>query len=1820
MRHWRDELLNLTRRDRVLYYRPTKTASLIVEAPSAGEVVDRLRARRSTGWRFLIPPDPDEDKDGEVQTPLGELRETDEILTQKKEPKQLAGALRTLDRRTTQEFMDKGIWVLYLAVGFLNWTDPDTKDGVRSPIVLIPVSLAHASPRDPMRLVLADEDPVLNPALAVRMESDFGITFPNLPDLEDLDLGGFFNSISEVVGSRGWFITKEMAIDIFSFHKEAMYRDLKDNEEEIISNEIIRALALGENSDVDLTFELPSEADLDRLHPPESLATIRDADASQTRCIVASRAGNSFVMDGPPGTGKSQTISNIIAQALIDGKTVLFVSEKIAALEVVKARLDEVGLGEYLLELHSHKSTRSEVAHALHRSLIRYPKPPEGMRSADITRLKARRAELSDYAAAMNEVRQPIGISLHTAIGRVAKVHDLPQAPLSSILPSAVDEQTYDRVLSLAGDLSRAWGPVARRGDFDWHGVSTHYASVGGKRTVIDRLEQAIESLRSLRTSSTAIAEELELWWNEAPGQAPQLVAVLEALKARREVPARWLTVADLANTFTRFEARRDEAGSHGEAVSVLEASAGSAWRHIDPGAFTNMADATDELGASAVSWSLEDETEAGKVHDSLRFAKAGGALLESLAVKASQLAASLGLRRDETTLERCRVLADLADMVGQSNAPEKEWLDPVALTKVRESAAVLNSLVGSYLKKGETLGKTFRPSVLDLDLRALKIRFDTLHTGLRKLGGAYRADKRLLAEHTYTGKVKKDTLAALPDAIEWKEIAGKLADAERDHSGRIGTHYYRGTDTRFEDVTEALQSAARATELARDLLIDRETFQSQIGRTDTWEPDVKALGSDLGEDLDRWNQLATGVLGDKADALRATKLADLTADLRASTKSLELAWSAASHAEETVGRTLTLGEVRELARLRQTIEQIERSITEGMGEDVETLGPEYKGLETDWTSLQEDLDWVGDLRQMLSGSVDQITAERLLSVEPDPVGLAAITKTWAEARDAVAGLFVGDREAVVAADLDASYQDAEELLVRLQNGTVDIDEWAAFLDASNQLAELGLADALRFAEAELVEARQVVLLLERATLETWIDWVLSEDERLAKSRSTDRDALVDEFRRLDHGIVEASASRVMSAVNGRRPETNLGPAGVIAREGMKKRRHMPVRDLLSQTKAVTQVIKPCFMMSPLSVSQFLTSDTRFDLVIFDEASQVRPSDAANSIYRGDQVIIAGDEKQLPPTDFFSKVTMDGDDDDYEEEQLEEFESVLKLAKGGRLESLPLTWHYRSQHESLITFSNYSFYEGGLITFPGALHEAEDVGVELFHVDGVYRRGGARDNVIEAEKVAERVLFHARKHPNLTLGVVAFSEAQASTIEYVLDQKRRSYPELDSFFTEDRLSGFFVKNLENVQGDERDLMIFSVGYGPDEVGKVTMNFGPLNKPGGWRRLNVAVTRARRRVEIVSSIHPDQFQPTSNSGPRHLQRYLDFARRGIAALALEIEDGERDAESVFEEEVIRVIRSWGYEARPQVGVANYRIDIGVIDPAQPGRYLLGVECDGAMYHSSSVARDRDRLRQEVLERLDWSIHRIWGTAWYRDRPGEEQRLREAIEMVGSSGRTRRRQTTQPSVELIEADFDVAPSWATPYKVHKPRIVTRLDMSDPAASQHIVRAIEEIVEVEAPVSSEVVFRRIWQAWGKGRSGSQLRAAYERALRSATRDSIRQDRRNFLWMREIDAVPVRGIGDLPESRRKVDQVPREELHEATLRLVRDAREVSWDDLTSAVAGLFGWARRGPDIAEALDKAVRALIRSGHIQRSGHVLRYVERPDQTLYDQPEG
>jgi len=479
-------------------------------------------------------------------------------------------------------------------------------------------------------------------------------------------------------------------------------------------------------------------------------------------------------------------------------------------------------------------------------------------------------------------------------------------------------------------------------------------------------------------------------------------------------------------------------------------------------------------------------------------------------------------------------------------------------------------------------------------------------------------------------------------------------------------------------------------------------------------------------------------------------------------------------------------------------------------------------------------------------------------------------------------------------------------------------------------------------------------------------------------------------FRELDDKVIRYNRLRLQSILIDNLPDLSMGSSGdvqkeILIREFRKKKRHLPIRKLLTNAGELIRDIKPCFMMSPLSVAQYL--DPRaikpFDVVIFDEASQVRPEDALGALLRGNSTVIMGDSRQLPPTSFFDKLAdVESEFDEESPDYLVEMESILDLCKTG-LPTKTLRWHYRSRHESLIAVSNREFYENKLMVYPSPMKESDNLGLKLVHLPHTrYDRGRSRTNREEAKAVANHVIEHFSQHPGKSLMVGTFSIAQQVAIQDEIEKIRDRHPEMEFFFTRTDGEHFAVKNLETIQGDERDVVFVSVGYGIDESGRLSSNFGPLNRDGGERRLNVLVTRAKEKCVVFSNFKAIDLDSskTNARGVKILQSFLHYAEHGNFPLTT---THLEDTESPFEDEVFEFLKSKGYTVHPQVGCAGFRIDFGIVDPKSPGKYVLGIECDGAMYHSSPVARDRDKIRQSILEGLGWNLYRIWSTDWYRN---------------------------------------------------------------------------------------------------------------------------------------------------------------------------------------------------------------------------------------------
>ena len=800
----------------------------------------------------------------------------------------------------------------------------------------------------------------------------------------------------------------------------------------------------------------------------------------------------------------------------------------------------------------------------------------------------------------------------------------------------------------------------------------------------------------------------------------------------------------------------------------------------------------------------------------------------------------------------------------------------------------------------------------------------------------------------------------------------------------------------------------------------------------------------------------------------------------------------------------------------------------------------------------------------------------------------------------------------------------SEELLSVLEAQHHRFADWLKWRATRAEAIRAGL-EPLVLALEQGADIADAATAFEQVYMAWWLRLAMDAEPTLRGFAHWQHDALISRFRELDDAMADLAAGEVMRRLGNDLPLRDAVPrnselGGLRHQLGL-QRPTKAIRTLIADMPTSFTKLAPCVLMSPLSVAQYLPAgQAQFDLVIFDEASQISTWDAIGAIARGRQAIIVGDPKQLPPSNFFGR----SDDGTEEGAELAEFEkdmpSILDEVAAAGIPTHRLNWHYRSRDEALIAFSNHFYYEGGLVTFPSP--NATGEAVRLHKVNGTYQRAKGSTNPDEARAIVSYIckrLTDWLKRPEddrPTLGVITFNAQQQGLILDLLDAERKANPDFEWFFSDDREEPLIVKNLENIQGDERDVMLFSITFGPDQAGKITMNFGAMNKDGGEKRLNVAVTRARAELHVFASITADQIDMTRTGarGVADLKAFLDFAGRGAVALAAQDTGSVGPADSPFEEAVREALTAKGWEVHSQIGVSGFRVDLGVRHPDHAGAWLAGVECDGARYHSSATARDRDRIRQAVLEGLGWSILRIWSTDWFRAPNATLQRVDARLSEILMADRALRAQAV-PEDQMPQVTEDAAPApesvievEAAPAPLDSPPAVPvkeaamqfaqgpapRTLEADPVATEgtatpdadrffedsytpQLLALMERIIASHGPMPEASLARRVSQLHGWQRTGGRIQARV--AALQGVFDTTVEGETRFLWVRGgvKDRVPFQGMSD-----RSLREISRSEIADLIDRNVDKLTTNEDPDLE--LARLAGISRLSKDAREYL------------------------------------
>lgn len=766
-----------------------------------------------------------------------------------------------------------------------------------------------------------------------------------------------------------------------------------------------------------------------------------------------------------------------------------------------------------------------------------------------------------------------------------------------------------------------------------------------------------------------------------------------------------------------------------------------------------------------------------------------------------------------------------------------------------------------------------------------------------------------------------------------------------------------------------------------------------------------------------------------------------------------------------------------------------------------------------------------------------------------------------------------------------------------------------------NRMESLGILSVFETYQADTLPTEQMKQFFRKSLYKTMICYILSKENALEVFNGKLFNYRIDRYRRLNAQFEELVRLELFARLAARIPwftqeAVQNSEVGILQKNIRNNARGISLRKLFDQIPALLARMCPCMLMSPISVAQFIDPEAeKFDLVIFDEASQMPTYEAVGAIARGKNVIIVGDPKQMPPTNFFAAHATD---EDWVE--MEDLESILDDCLALSIPSKYLLWHYRSKHESLIAFSNSEYYDNKLLTFPSPDNIESKVRIE--YVDGYYDKGRSRQNKKEAEAVVMEIVRRLQDEElcKKSIGVVTFSIAQQSLIEDLLAEVFGRQPELEPLALE-RKEPLFVKNLENVQGDERDVILFSVGYGPDASGRISMNFGPLNRNGGERRLNVAVSRARYEMVVFSTLRSEQLDlnRTAAVGVAGLKRFLEYAERGTRLVSDKQITRTADEQVSIANLVGERLRALGYVVHTNIGVSGYKVDIGIVDPLRPSTYRLGILCDGKNYHRAKTVRDREIVQTTVLQRLGWDIYRIWTLDWWEHADSILEEIQDILEGRKKVQKMKHLDRKVVKVKPIKTVHDLPEKVKKCYAyeegqeqpVPQTYNVTRLKqygrydpdlLYEPNSRIILEGQVQKILATEAPISRTLLFKKVLYEWGLSRLSPKSEAFLKKLLEDMKVYQTVHEGLAFCWRSESMCLHYNEYR--PESDREPVDLPPEEVANGLRQILNESVSLQVFDLIRAGGVLFGFPHKKGAVDAAMQRGLDEAVRQKYVK----------------------
>lgn len=792
--------------------------------------------------------------------------------------------------------------------------------------------------------------------------------------------------------------------------------------------------------------------------------------------------------------------------------------------------------------------------------------------------------------------------------------------------------------------------------------------------------------------------------------------------------------------------------------------------------------------------------------------------------------------------------------------------------------------------------------------------------------------------------------------------------------------------------------------------------------------------------------------------------------------------------------------------------------------------------------------------------------------------------------------------------------------LQKIQEHLPRLKDWMNYVHLCRQAEKINLQWLFKAYEANSCNAENISDYFYYTVHSTVAQRVIAKHESLSLFNVNLFETKIEHYKKIAKDFQLLTIKELRTKLAGQIPNNTkdviqTSEIGILQRAIKSKGRGLSIRRLFDQIPTLLPRIVPCMLMSPISVAQYFDVDAKhFDLVIFDEASQLPTCEAVSALARAKQAVIVGDPKQMPPTSFFSTIKLDEENMD-----VEDLESILDDCLALSVPSKYLQRHYRSKHESLIAFSNINFYENKLLTFPSA----DDLNrkVKYHHIAGFYDKGKTRTNKFEADAIVEYIKTHYYdvQTRQRSLGVVTFSQTQQNLVEDKLQLEFMVNPEMEKLAMESA-EPLFIKNLENVQGDERDVILFSVGYAPDKEGKLSMNFGPLNRNGGWRRLNVAVTRARYEMHIFATLKADQIDlsRTSAEGVANLKAFLQYAEKGHLVNRPEDIKSESDRKHLSES-ISKLLKEKGLPTKCNIGTSDFKIDVGIIHPDHPQKYILGIVVDGLYYYNARTTNDREMVLPSVLKALGWNIHRVWSLDWYENTDAIIDSIIEEVNHLKSQPEITEdlelpeepvmfSSIEQSSENHYETDATGKISKKKSYATHTLDVIpnSNSEMIYDFKNRDLLKEqIQKIIEKESPISKAVLFKKILYAWNTNRIGAKLEKYLEEIIMEMNLHSTMHHQPFYWSSNDIAYFDFYRSNDLEN--RSMEDIAPEELIIAITETVEQNLSLEEDELLRYIAKQFGFAKVGKQIDSLLRYAVDLAVKDGKINRENGRLRIV-------------